>query len=53
MIFPLVWPLLTLLAAVGLCVIAPRGVPGHYLRPVTFTAAVICLLAALGAAVLR
>jgi hypothetical protein len=53
MIFPLLWPLLTLLAAAGLCVIAPRGVPSRYLRPISCTAAFICLLAALGAAIVR
>lgn len=49
----LLWPLATLLAAAGLCAIAPRRTPGLYLAPVSCTAAFICLLAALAAAVYR
>ncbi|MEU6376789.1 hypothetical protein [Streptomyces sp. NPDC046909] len=49
----LFWPLATLIAAAGLCVIAPRQTPGLYLWPVSCTAAFICLLAALAAAVIR
>lgn len=52
MIFPLLWPLLTLLAAAGLCLIAPRRTPGLYLRPVSYTGAFILILAALGVAIL-
>jgi hypothetical protein len=47
------WPLLTLLAAAGLCAIAPRRAPGLYLWPVSCTAAFICLLAALAATAIR
>jgi hypothetical protein len=53
MIFALLWPMLTLLAAAGLCAIAPRRAPGLYLWPVSCTAAFVCLLAALAVAVLR
>lgn len=47
------WPIATLIAAAGLCIIAPRRAPGLYLWPVSCTAAFICLCAALAAAVIH
>jgi hypothetical protein len=47
------WPLATVLAAAGLCVIAPARARGLYVAPVAGTAAFICTLAALGVALVR
>ncbi|NUO43754.1 MAG: hypothetical protein HOV82_17160 [Streptomyces sp.] len=47
----IVWPLSMVLAAAGLCVVAPRRAPLLYLGPVTCTVAFITLAAASVAAV--
>lgn len=38
-----IWPMLALLAAAGLCVIAPRRTGGSYLIPAARTVAIIAL----------
>ena len=53
MILTLLWPLAVLLAAAGLCVIAPPRARALYLAPVGCTAAFICTLAALAVALHR
>ncbi|MER5750648.1 hypothetical protein [Streptomyces sp. NPDC002088] len=37
------WPLAALLAAIGLCRIAPRQIPGLYLWPATCTVLLLAL----------
>lgn len=49
----LLWTLATVLAAAGLCVIAPPRSRAVYLAPVGCTTAFICILAALAAAIAR
>jgi hypothetical protein len=46
----IIWPLAALLAAAGLCVIAPRGRPGLYLWPVSCTVTLLFLAVAYVAA---
>lgn len=49
----LLWPIAAALAAAGLCAIAPQRSRSLYFAPVAGTAAFICTLAALGAALVR
>jgi hypothetical protein len=49
--FAVVWPLLTLLAAAGLCAIAPPRIRSLYIAPVGCTMTVIFLAVAYTAAI--
>lgn len=49
----ILWPLAALLAAAGLCAIAPARARSLYLAPVGCTALFICTLAALAAVVIH
>jgi len=47
----IVWPLATVLAAAGLCIIAPRRAPGLHLWPVSCTMTALFLAVAYVAAI--
>lgn len=47
----LIWPIVTVLAAAGLCLIAPRRIPGAYLAPAGCTVTLIALAVAYVAAI--
>ncbi|MFD4257736.1 hypothetical protein ACFWR9_08890 [Streptomyces sp. NPDC058534] len=49
----IIWPLAALIAAAGLCVIAPPRSRSLYLAPVGCTALFICTLAAVAAVVIH